>query len=159
MTCIVKDKAGGEVLMDYCAGALDPAKAAEIDGHIRECAECRELVDAQRSLWQTLDAWEPIEVSRDFDARLYARIAQADAEPWYFRMWKPVLSVAAVAAMAAVMIAVRPGVKVEPIKVEAPATRSSDTSAQVEQINIQEVQQALDDLDLLTPASSSTRKL
>ncbi|HEY4363248.1 MAG TPA: zf-HC2 domain-containing protein [Bryobacteraceae bacterium] len=149
MNCIVKDKAGGEVLMDYCAGALDPARAAEFEGHIRECAECRELVDAQRSLWQTLGEWKPIEVSRDFDARLYARIAQADAEPWFYRMWKPVLSIAAVATAAAVMFAVRPAVRVEP---------PAGPAAQVEQINIQEVQQALDDLDLLSPASPNTRK-
>ena len=145
MTCFAKDRAGAEVLMDFCSGMLDPAQAAGVEQHIRECSGCREAVDAQRGLWQTLDAWKPIEVSRDFDARLYARIAQADAEPWYLRMWKPVVSVAALATVVAVMFVARPGSTVAP---PAPTTQK---------INIQEVQQALDDLDLLNPAAANVR--
>ncbi len=146
MTCIARDKGGAEVLMDYGAGTLDPVRRAAIDEHIRECGECRHLVEAQRGLWQTLDAWKPIEVSPDFDAKLYARIAQTQAEPWWYRMWKPALSIAAVAAVATVLFVARPEPKIAP---------AAPSSAQVQRIDIQQVQQALDDLDLLTPASSN----
>src|SRR5579863_6275211 len=160
MNCISKDRKGAGVLTDYCAGTLDPVQTAGIEEHIRECAECFRIVEAQRSLWQTLDAWKPIEVSADFDARLYAKISQAQAEPWWnprawrrlwqfpapLSLWKPALSIAAVAVVLALLVAVR-----TPDKTVAPAEPAA------QRINIQEVQQALDDLDLLTPAAANTR--
>jgi anti-sigma-K factor RskA len=142
MNCINNTK-GLESVMDYCAGALDPAQTAAIEQHLRECAPCREIVEAQRSLWQTLDAWKPIEVSSDFDARLHARIAQEQSAPWWqlANYWKPALSIAALAGVLALIVVVRtPGTKPP-----APAQQ---------QINIQEVQQALDDLNLLSPSAS-----
>src|SRR2546427_314282 len=123
MDCIAKDisKAkSAELLMDYCAGTLAPAETAELEDHMRGCAECRELVDAQQSLWQTLDTWKPMEVSADFDAKLYGKISQHEAEPWYKRgykrlwqfptplsFWKPALSIGVVAAVLAVVAVVR----------------------------------------------------
>jgi anti-sigma-K factor RskA len=143
MHCISNNTKGLESIMDYCAGALDPAQAAAIEEHLRECGPCREIVEAQRSLWQTLDAWKPIEVSPDFDARLHARILQEQSAPWWRALtyWKPALSVAVVAGVLALIVVVRTP---DP-KPPAPARQ---------QINIQEVQQALDDLNLLSPAAS-----
>jgi len=162
MNCITKDSKGAESVMDYCAGTVDPAEAAAIEEHLRECAGCREMVEAQRDLWQTLDAWKPIEVSPDFDARLYARISQEQAAPWWRRMWqlpaplffsKPASSVAAVAAVAAVLTLIvvvgMPGTNTVP-PAKAPVQKHQVT----ERIDIQEVQQALDDLDLLSPSAS-----
>ena len=44
MDCIIKDSKGAEILMDYSAGTLDPARTAGIEEHLRECAGCREMV-------------------------------------------------------------------------------------------------------------------
>ena len=81
MDCIKNNKQGVEILTDYCAGSLNPKVAFEIDTHIQRCAECREMVEAQRTVWEMLDAWTPPEVSQNFDARLYARIAEERALP------------------------------------------------------------------------------
>src|ERR1035438_8417658 len=94
MDCIKNNKRGVEILTDYCAGILDPAVALEIDTHIAQCGECRGMVEAQRSVWEMLDAWTPLEVSPNFDARLYARIAQEQTVPawrqWLGRLFRPV---------------------------------------------------------------------
>lgn len=148
MHCVTNNTKGMESVMDYCAGALDPAQAGAMEEHLRECGPCREIVEAQRSLWQTLDAWKPIEVSPDFDARLHARIAQEQSAPWWYpnsrsflNYWKPALSVAVVAGVLALIVVVR----TPDSKPPAPAHQ---------QINIQEVQQALDDLALVSPPTS-----
>ena len=75
MDCIKNNQQGAEILTDYCAGTLDPGGRAEIETHTRQCAECRAMVEAQSAVWEMLDAWTPVEASRNFDARLYARIA------------------------------------------------------------------------------------
>jgi anti-sigma factor RsiW len=161
MNCIAHDRKGAELLLEYCAGTLDPVQAAVIEEHTRDCGECRRLVDAQRSVWQGLDAWKPIEVSSDFDARLYARIAQVQAEPWWYRAWKPALSIAAVAAMAAFLIVGRTETKVTvPVAPAVQAQHGAQQSPhQAGRIDIQEVQQALDDLDVLTPAANAPSPL
>src|ERR1700689_1574894 len=117
MICIKDNQQGAEILTDYCAGRLDPARASEFGTHLQECAECRKLTEAQTEVWEMLDvALKPIEVSPDFDTRLYARIAQERREPAWRRgwregtsqifrpaaprpLWKPVASLAAVAAV------------------------------------------------------------
>jgi anti-sigma factor ChrR (cupin superfamily) len=43
-------------LLWYAAGSLDPAESAEIERHLRECADCRGEVEAVRSLARTLRA-------------------------------------------------------------------------------------------------------
>ena len=81
MTCPTTDKQSAEILLEYCAGTLDPDRALEFEKHAAECAECGRQVASQRALWQTLDQWTPAEISPDFDARLYARIAREEAAP------------------------------------------------------------------------------
>src|SRR5437016_1317586 len=75
-----------DVLLDYCAGKLDRARAAEFAKHIEACDGCWRVVKAQREVWGALDGWTPMEVPPGFDARLYARIAQEQALPSW-RRW------------------------------------------------------------------------
>lgn len=177
MDCIKNNKRGVEILTDYCAGILDPKIAFEIDTHIAQCAECRRLVEAQRTVWEMLDAWTPLEVSPNFDARLYARIAEERAEPawrkWLgrvfrpatpYRIWKPAVSLAAAGAVVALALVVLP-----PFAPTAPPVPKSaavhmnpahtntagQTGAGSEEIDLEQVQQALDDLEMLTPGQSS----
>jgi anti-sigma-K factor RskA len=170
MDCIKKSKQGAEILTDYCAGILDPAVAAAIDTHIEQCAECREMVEAQRVVWEMLDAWTPLEVSRNFDARLYARIADERASPawrqWLgrvfrpatpYRLWKPAVSLAAAAAVLALALVV--GVPDRTPFAHTPPSAFKSTTVQAaagsEEVDLQQVQQALDDLELLTPIGQS----
>jgi anti-sigma-K factor RskA len=180
MDCIKNNKQGVEILTDYCAGILDPKVAFEIDTHIAQCADCRELVEAQRTVWEMLDAWTPPEVSRNFDARLYARIAQERALPvwrqWFervfrpatpYQLWKPAVSLAAAGAVAALALLVVPGGLTDrtPFTEPAPSAHKTpsafkNTTVQVpagsEDIDLDQVQQALDDMDLLTPVASQS---
>jgi anti-sigma factor RsiW len=177
MDCIKNNKRGVEILTDYCAGILDPQIAFEIDIHIAQCAECRRMVEAQRTVWEMLDAWTPLEVSPNFDARLYARIAEERAEPAWRRLldrvlrpatpyslWKPAVSLAAAGAMVALALVVGIPENMPFTHTAPPATKSAavhlnptgQAGAGAEEIDLQQVQQALDDLEMLTPVGQSS---
>jgi hypothetical protein len=176
MDCIKKSKRGVEILTDYCAGILDPAAAAAIDVHIVQCAQCRQMVEAQRVVWEMLDAWTPLEVSRNFDARLFARIAGERAQPawrqWLGRVfrpatpyrlwtpiWKPALSLAAAGAVVALALVVGMPERMQLTHSSPSAYKSTaavHSAAGSEEIDLQQVQQALDDLEMLTPVGQSS---
>jgi len=171
MDCIKKNKNGAEIVTGFCAGTLDPSLAQEIGEHIAQCSECRGEVEAQRGVWDVLDAWTPVEVSGDFDARLYARIAAEQSGPAWLRWlqrtfqpatpllrekmlwWKAGVSLAAAGAALslALLIGHLPN-RTEVIEQKATVAKSLPAS---EDVDLQQVQQALDDLDILTPASQS----
>lgn len=190
MDCIKNNKQGAEILMDYCAGTLDPASAASLEAHARQCAECRTTVEAQRAVWGVLDSWTPVEPSRDFDSRLYARIAGEQAGPvwrrWWSRMvqpatphpwWKPMVSLGVAGAIVSMALIVHPpqqfstkqGAPVEqtgavasaPAQSIAKATAAAGPTATAratgspEEVDLQQVEQALDDLDIVAPVNQS----
>jgi anti-sigma factor RsiW len=158
MDCITKNRDSAEVLIDYCSGALDATRAGQIEKHIVGCDGCRKIVEAQRELWRTLDGWTAPAVSENFDTRLYARIAQEDSAPAWKRLvrrifepavpvavWKPAVSLAAVCAVLTAGLMVRtpqPVTHVPQIHVE-------------QSVDMEQVANALDDLELLTPAPST----
>lgn len=155
MLCLRKSEDGAGILTDYCARVLDPAKKAEVDRHVEVCAECRGLLERQNRLWQTLDQWTAPEVSPNFDARLYARIAREEAAPrwkqWAWRilrppvpvaMWKPVVSLAAACAVVAIALTVH-----------TPQPQPAAPQMHAEQVDIEQVSRALDDLDILAPSN------
>jgi len=159
MICLKDDKQGAELLTDYCAGALDAMRAAELEAHFHECAACRKEVEAQRGVWNALDAWTPLEVSPGFDTKLYARIAAKQSQPWWMVvrqrvLWKPLFPVAAAAAALTVILLIwNPALK-------APSQpMPSSAAVAVEKIDVQQVEQALDDMDLLSPVGQASRPL
>lgn len=138
MICLSKNEQGAELLANYLAKTLDTPRMAELSRHIHECAECRGLA----SVWERLDEFAVPEVTQGFDARLYARIAQEEARlswtSWRRWLWPPVAPLAAAAAVAALVLFLHvPG--------------SPDAAKQVSKADIEQVAQAVDDLDLLTP--------
>lgn len=166
MDCINKNRQGAEIVTSCCAGTLDPAVAQEIEDHVGNCAECRAAVDAQRAVWQVLDAWTPVEVSQDFDARLYARIAREQSGPAWLRWlrrafqpatplvwWKAGVSLAAAGAALSLALVI-PHLPDRGHVVERKATIAKSAPAQ-EDIDLQQVQQALDDIDMLTPSGQA----
>ncbi len=155
MFCLMQSKKGAEILLDYCARSLDPVHRAEVDRHLENCAECRRVVEKQVRLWETLDVWRAPAVSQDFDARLYARIAREQAAPAWKRwarrilqpampmpIWKPVASLAAACAVLALALTVH-----------TPQPPSSAPQVHADQVDIEQVAKALDDLDLITPTN------
>ncbi len=157
MDCLMHTKEGAEILMDYCARKLEPDRVAEIDGHLANCSECQNIVNAQRELWETLDRWTVPDVSSDFDAKLFARIAEEDAAPawrqWIRRIfqpaapvaiWKPVVSLAAACAVLTVALVVHTPERASDVAVK---------QVRAESVDIEQVAKALDDLEILTPTS------
>jgi anti-sigma-K factor RskA len=141
MICLSKNEQGAEVLASYLAKTLDTARMAELDRHIRECADCRGLA----TVWERLDEFAVPEVSPGFDARLYARIATEEARVWGWRrlwrnaLWRPVAPLAAAAAVVALVLGY----------LHVPGT--PDAAKQASKADIEQVAQAVDDMDLLIP--------
>jgi len=152
MICPILTKESAEILVDYCAGTLDPGRAAEFEKHSEECADCRRLIEAQREVWERLGGWKPGAVSPDFDSRLYARIAQEEAAPRWsqwrrflqpaapYSIWKPVLPLAAACAVLAIGFLIR-----------MPNSRDGAKQVSAENVDIEQVEKTLEDLDMLTP--------
>lgn len=151
-------KEAAEIVIDYCAGTLGPRERADFERHLVDCEPCSRVVTAQREVWETLDRWTPPEVSTNFDARLYSKIAREDEAPawvrWIRRIlrppvpmtaWKPAVSLAAACAVLAAGLMVR-----------APHPGSHAPQVRSERVDIDQVQTALDDIDVLMPPSASS---
>ena len=138
MICLSLDKQGPDILIEYLDRTLDPLRAAELERHLEECADCRGLV----GVWNTLDEWVAPEVSSGFDQRLYARIAAEKRAPWWSwgkLAWKPAIPLAACAGLLAGFLLVRAPETAPPLK------------AQIEPVSMEQVEEALEDMDLLVP--------
>lgn len=137
MICLSKNEQGADLLAGYLAKTLDAADMAEMDRHIQQCADCRGLA----SVWERLDEFAVPEVSPGFDARLYARIAREEARVWSWRrwLWRPAAPLAAAAAALAAVV----------LFVYTPDR--SESTKQVSKADIEQVAQAVDDMDLLIP--------
>lgn len=145
MKCPLDDADGRSVLLEHCAGRLEPEAAAELERHIRVCPACREFAGAQTSVWQALDGWAAPPVSAEFDRRLYARIAQGEAG-WWRRLVRamapparwPAWTLAAACAVVVLAFLLQP---------RRLPNRPADVMA--ENFEIEQVEQTLEDLDML----------
>jgi len=160
MNCPI-DRGEPEVLLDYAAGRLDAATSRLLEHHFTACADCREFAAVQKTVWSALDVWEPAVISPDFNRRLYARIereeeranfvvrhVRAIAARWSFS-WRPLLPFAAAFAvlLLAVLIESPSGTMTPP---------SADSQARVETIDVEQLESALDDVDMLNQLGSVT---
>jgi anti-sigma-K factor RskA len=172
-----------DMVVDYCAGAMDAEPRAEFERHLAHCDECTAMVAAQREVWESLDQWgqaDVPEVSPDFDARLYARIAHEQTAPAWRRwlnsllpaapgsVWKPSISaisaISILAACAVLAIGLRTASWMDLATARGP--QPAQNTAQMEgghmdihadtHVDIEQVANALDELDLLMPASHGT---
>jgi hypothetical protein len=107
-----------------------------------ECADCRGFA----AVSERLDEFAAPEVSPGFDARLYARIAAEEArKPWWYRLlWPPIAPVAVAAVAAVIMFVHVPG--------------HQDAAKHESKADIEQVAQAVDDLDLLVPLADTRDK-
>jgi anti-sigma-K factor RskA len=153
MICFANHKEGAEILLKYSSGTpgLDASSMREVDLHVERCAECRQLVAAQRTVFAALDDFAAPNVSADFDQKLYARIAAEKPAFWHRWLpvtpivwWKPVVPVALAALALSALFVVR---------------TSNSGSAQPQPVigkaDVEQVEQALDHMELLAPATSS----
>ncbi|HXP83878.1 MAG TPA: zf-HC2 domain-containing protein [Bryobacteraceae bacterium] len=153
MDCLHNHKQGAEILTEHLAGTLDRDREAELERHAKDCPDCRRMLE----VWDRLDEFPAPALSEDFDHRLYARIANEARMPWWRRMWlptaslwrplwRPVLPLATACAVLALALLVRnpdPNEGVKQVRIEQSGGPE-----------IEQVVQALDDLELLSPVGS-----
>ncbi len=139
MECPAKARESSQVLIDYCAGTLDAAAVAEVERHVEQCAACREFCRTQAMVWSALDDWKPEPVSASFDARLGARLDQADRGGWWASVWRPAVPLAAAAVVIAAVLLLR----VPEGANSTVAVKKADT------VDIDQVEKTLDDIDML----------
>jgi len=149
MNCPMENREGEELLVNYVSGALDAQEAAAFDQHMITCAACRQFAHAQRAVWKALDVFEPASISADFDRRLYQRIEKVS---WWDRMVaalsSPMLThrgLPIAAAAAALLVA---GVVWERPSA-TPAKPKAPLSAEAQSLQADQVQNALDDMEML----------
>jgi hypothetical protein len=145
MNCPLQNRENAEQLLDYCTRKLDFQSAAIMERHISVCPECRQFAENQRAVWEALDRWEVEPVSAGFDRRLYQRI-ESDV-PWWPRMMRPLTQHWNVtASCAGVFVLLMAGVLLN-----HPTTvpQVSRDTAQVEQVQPEQVENALDAMDML----------
>jgi anti-sigma factor RsiW len=156
MKCPIETRESPELLLDYIAGKLDSESAAPLERHIGICPACRAFAAQQSAVWQALDAWEAAPPSAGFDRRLYARI-EKEVSWWDFlvRPFRPLLvrqALPAAAALGVVLMAVAmlrpPG---------APPRPFPETSAAVEPAQAEQVEHALDDMEMLSDIRREVR--
>ena len=151
MECPQKNGEGDELIVAYVAGTLDLETEAAMERHLAECASCRETAVQQRAVWSALDELEALPVSTNFDANLYERIAQDAQIPWWRRFiggnwsWRPAFPVAAACAILIVAFLVK----------DTPRTVAPQSPAQPK-LEIEQVESALDDMDLLRQVGVET---
>ncbi len=158
MNCPTKENEDAEILLDYCAQTLSPLQTEEFEIHLKQCEDCSRLVAAQMEVWGALDTWTPVPVSSNFDARLYARIAEEQTAPawqlWLRRvfhppvpypLWKSAVPLLAACAVLAAGLAVR-----------TPNAKIVQHQLRADKVDIEQVEQTLEDFDILTPATQTS---
>jgi anti-sigma factor RsiW len=157
MECLRQNERGAEVMVAYVARQLEPTAQIELERHLTACAVCRNWAAEQQAVWDALDAWTPALVSADFDEKLYSRIAEDERGQtgwrrfsrinwtWAFR---PAIPVAAACAVLVALFVLR-----GPLE-EPQAQPGHEQQVAIEQkVSIEQVQRALDDVDMLKQLS------
>jgi hypothetical protein len=144
MGCPIGDDGGDELIVAYGARTLAPQQQVELERHLESCARCREVVEAQLTVWSALDAWTLTAVSSNFDQMLFRRIENEERKAWWRRLlpgtwsWRPAVPVGvACAALVAAFLLKNPTLLPEMQPQPQP------------KIEIEQVEHALDDMDML----------
>jgi len=143
MGCVA-DGDGAELIVSYGARRLAPHEQAEFELHVRSCARCREHAAAQRAVWSALDEWPGITPSEDFDQNLYRRIAMEEQQAWWRCLWPDTWS-----PRAAVPVVLACSALIAAFLLNGPPLRSRAEP----QFQMEQVEHALDDMDLLKQLS------
>jgi hypothetical protein len=147
MNCPIANQDGAETLLAYCARKLNPEAAAALERHIAICPDCREFADGQQAVWQALDTWEALPVTPDFDRRLYQRVDREVS--WLDRLvrpLRPLMMPRGLPVAAAACLVIMAGMLMDRTGRLAPGEADD---VQVEAVQADQVEHALEDLELL----------
>lgn len=135
-----------ETILAYLDGRLPREKAVLLERHFEQCIACREALRARQAVWDALDEWEPEPVSADFDRRLYRRIEQEEDRAWWRQLFRPVLPFSLRPALAVATFCL---VLVAGVLMRAPVPNISPAIASADSVDIEQVEQAVEDLEML----------
>ena len=142
MRCALERDVRAELIVGYGARTLDPDTEAAFERHIGSCAACYQLAAAQKAVWTALDdaeadaEWRELPVSPDFDQRLFRRIQANEQRGWW--LWRALVPAAACLVLATLLLLRQPD------SARAPKVHEVQPAVPIEQ-----VEHALDDMDLL----------
>jgi len=148
MNCPLENQETSALLLAYSSNRLDTDSAVPVQRHLETCAACRQFVERQSAVWDALDLWKAEPVSADFDRRLYQRIEQQVSwwdmllrplRPFLVPQGLPIAAAAGVLIMAAVLLDRQAVVPPVP----------PPQSAQVEALQPDQVEHALDEVEML----------
>jgi anti-sigma factor RsiW len=154
MKCPIETGETAETLLAYASRKLDAGTAAVLEKHMEICPACREFAAGQRAVWEALDVWEAAPVSSDFDRRLYRRIAERVS--WWELLIRPLRP--AMARRFVAVAAVACTVLLASLLLDRPVgPPPAPAAAQVEAVQPDQVEHALDDMDMLAQFERSVR--
>jgi anti-sigma factor RsiW len=173
MNCPLLSDQTADILLDYSAGRLNPARAILLEKHMDNCDRCTAFRLAQTEVWATLDAWEPEPVSVEFNRALWQKIDREVHAPWYrkladqlrFGAWKPAFPLAAAALVIAAGFAFdHHGGGASKLTSSSPSNFPSNqsvnpgvTSASLSEAD--QVEKTLDDLQLLRQLDAASKPI
>jgi hypothetical protein len=141
MHCPSKNPEEAVLLLDYCENRLPFASVKSFEEHLAGCLDCRAFVEEQSKLSSLLEQWPLEPISRDFNAKLYAKMDKT-AKP--ITWWRALLGrLAQSSAMPPVAAAVVMGIA---LLLLAPSM--TDTFS-VETVDANQVEMMLDDIEML----------
>jgi anti-sigma factor RsiW len=153
MNCPLESR-NPEMLVAFAAGELDREAADAVGRHLETCSACRELAAAQNDVWNALDLWEAPPVSADFDRRLYQRIQEQAQPSWWERVRALLLPMPIRHAMplaAAACLLLMATFIVQNPRSHAPLQPT------VEAVHVDQVENALDDMDMLSQFNATVQ--
>ena len=155
--CILNNYEQEELLLGYCTATLDSETSRTYTRHLVSCEHCRDLVQMQKLVDESLADWQAPELSHDFDRKLFARIHSEETSPkaWWQQVfstqffsnswaWKPALGIALATIALVVFITRSPG-----------TTNLAQQSDTIQASEMEQVELALDDIEALQSLQSS----
>jgi hypothetical protein len=159
MSCPIMSEEHTDHLLAYSAGKLRGDAAANLELHMRTCAECAAIGKSQTAVWNLLDTWEARPVSSDFNRRLYARIDAAASATWWDRLalsvnefLRPVFARPAFPLAAATLVIVAGFVLDHPGKISKTGSNQAVfhvSSGEINRLELDQVEATLDDMEML----------
>lgn len=154
MNCPLQND-NAEVLLDYCARKLGPEALAIFERHLTSCDECRQFAEGQKAVWDALNSWDAPQVSGGFDQQLYTRVAAHEGSSWWQRTWVRLTQPASTFAwLKAVPVGAACATLLAAFFIYSPAPRPVDSPSKLESVDLDQVQRALDDLEMLKQLQS-----
>lgn len=83
-----------EKLSAFIDNELDREKTSDIEKHLAECSDCNQELKILAKTWDSLEVWEKIEPSDNFEARFWQRVRERELrQPLFQRLFTKAIPV------------------------------------------------------------------